>query len=267
MTGFNVPLGGGAGLNADWLTHRFDLFERFCYPSVRAQTNTNFKWIVYLDVRTPNEFKKRIARLAEWDRFKPCYVETYAETRLPMPEMLDSDASHLITTTLDNDDAIATDLVAHIQDEFRGQKFEFINFTNGYRLDLLRTKLYRHRVATNPFISLIEEHNAPKTILGCGPHNQLTADFSTLCEIDSEPLWMQVIHDRNIALTGLWGCRRVSVSEITERFPVTLMSQPTAERPLAIAAENVRRSVEAVVARTLSPKRRAVLRKILRRKR
>ena len=28
-----------------WLEHRFEIFERYCLPSVAAQTNPNFRWL------------------------------------------------------------------------------------------------------------------------------------------------------------------------------------------------------------------------------
>ncbi len=31
-------------LTEEWLEKRFDLFERFCLPSVKAQINQNFRW-------------------------------------------------------------------------------------------------------------------------------------------------------------------------------------------------------------------------------
>ncbi len=58
-----------------WMQHRFRMFEDFCYPSVRAQTNTNFTWLVLFDASTPEKYKERIAQFAAWKRFVPCYVD------------------------------------------------------------------------------------------------------------------------------------------------------------------------------------------------
>ncbi|WP_051227980.1 glycosyltransferase [Gillisia sp. JM1] len=33
-------------LTEEWLEERFDLFENYCFSSVRNQTNQNFKWLV-----------------------------------------------------------------------------------------------------------------------------------------------------------------------------------------------------------------------------
>ena len=43
-----------------WLVHRFDLFEKYCLPSIKIQTCQNFEWIVLFDSKTPDNFKDRI---------------------------------------------------------------------------------------------------------------------------------------------------------------------------------------------------------------
>ena len=36
-----------------WLEHRFEVFERYCLPSVAAQTSGNFTWLCLFDAATP----------------------------------------------------------------------------------------------------------------------------------------------------------------------------------------------------------------------
>ena len=38
---------------ARWLEHRFEVFERYCLPSVAAQTATDFRWLCLFDAATP----------------------------------------------------------------------------------------------------------------------------------------------------------------------------------------------------------------------
>ena len=56
----NIPV-----LTEEWLERRFKLFETFCFPSVKHQSNQNFTWFVYFDVDTPKVFKDRILTQAE----------------------------------------------------------------------------------------------------------------------------------------------------------------------------------------------------------
>jgi hypothetical protein len=70
LTRFNVKTkwkttkNGEETLTEKWLSHRFDLFEKFCYPSVRNQKNQGFRWLVFFDINTPTPYKERISDLA-----------------------------------------------------------------------------------------------------------------------------------------------------------------------------------------------------------
>ena len=83
VTRFNLPLfkakveGKVVGnLDETWLAGRFDLFERYCLPSVKGQTCQNFRWIVLFDAATPQKFKDRFKSYCDgYDRLIPCYID------------------------------------------------------------------------------------------------------------------------------------------------------------------------------------------------
>jgi hypothetical protein len=264
LTAFNVRIAGAPGLDPQWLHHRFELFERFCYPSVRSQTNQDFTWIVLLDPDTPDPFRERIEALEKYPRFRPVFIPSLAGYRRPTLDHISADSTHVITTTLDNDDAIATGFVDRVQREFHDQDFELVNFLTGLRLDRKSGKLYRHHVPTNPFISLIERNDDPTTIRGCGAHNLLSSKFSQIRDVDTEPLWLQVLHDRNIAATGVWGCRRVAPTALEGTFAIELRAGGRKQSAALIALENVRRRIERSLIDRLGERRSTRLRKALR---
>jgi hypothetical protein len=103
----------------------------------------------------------------------------------------------LITTRLDNDDAIIRNFIELIQLQFKGQSCEFINFTQGYCLH--NRKLYKMEDSSNPFISLIEclDGSPPKSVL-CVAHNKLTT-IGNIHQVTNEPAWLQVIHRGNVS--------------------------------------------------------------------
>ncbi len=43
-----------------WLEDRVELFERYCLPSVAAQTDRRFSWIIYFDPQSPAWLRQRI---------------------------------------------------------------------------------------------------------------------------------------------------------------------------------------------------------------
>ena len=47
-------------LSDSWLKDRFELFENFCFNSVKNQTNQNFKWLVFFDSNTPDNYKQKV---------------------------------------------------------------------------------------------------------------------------------------------------------------------------------------------------------------
>ena len=48
---------------ARWLEHRFEVFERYCLPSVAAQTATDFRWLCLFDAATPEPYRRRVSPL------------------------------------------------------------------------------------------------------------------------------------------------------------------------------------------------------------
>jgi Putative rhamnosyl transferase len=203
LTRFNVQAGYGdpkAGLDPKWLEYRFQLFEQFCYPSVCTQSNQNFKWLVFFDDQTPEVFKSKIALYARYKNLIPIYVHGYfsdSVLRTALSEYIASGSSHLITTRLDNDDAVSRNFVELIQSQFKGQSCEFINFTQGYCLH--NGKLYKTEDSSNPFISLIEvlDGSPVKSVL-CAAHNKLTT-IGNIHQVTHEPAWLQVIHRGNVS--------------------------------------------------------------------
>jgi hypothetical protein len=205
LTKFNTKSfpNGSKGIEPTWLEKRFDLFDRFCYKSVRNQTNQNFKWLVFFDVNTPEVFKQKIAKYAEWENFIPLYVDCvlpYGQFPEQMRELVSKfvtdDCKYLITTWLDNDDAICKDYIQMIQDNFDRQENETINFIFGYQLN--QGKVYLDYEFANHFISLVEKYEPSSfnTCL-CRPHKELYEVCNSAQKIISKPSWLEVVHDTN----------------------------------------------------------------------
>jgi hypothetical protein len=202
LTRFNVKIEQAGPPDLDWLEHRFSLFERFCLPSVQAQSCGNFVWLLFCDPDIPASFRDRIRTYAQWKTLQPIFfrhVFDQGMARAAVAELVRG-YSHLITTRLDNDDAICRTFVEAVQREFRGQDFEFLNFTNGYIWEDSRIWAGRH--ASNPFMSLVERAQAYSTIY-CGNHMELNQQGPIL-QIPAPAAWLQVVHGNNLA-NRVWG--------------------------------------------------------------
>ena len=118
ITRFNLKLKewkttkqGESVLSETWLTNRFELFKTYCLPSVKQQTNQNFKWLVCFDSETPDVFKAAINQMAaSYSNFQPLYIDGFTDALEAITKTITSYLSasdtHIITTRLDNDDAV-----------------------------------------------------------------------------------------------------------------------------------------------------------------
>ena len=104
----------------DWLIDRIQLFEDFCYPSLNAQINQNFKWLVFFDADTPNNIKNEINQLRKWKNFIPIYIHDNNKNTIlaNIKEHINPKAKYLITSRVDADDGYAVDYVQRVQDLF-----------------------------------------------------------------------------------------------------------------------------------------------------
>lgn len=63
-------------LSLEWLEQRFDVFERFCLPSVSGQVCKDFVWVVLVDSMTPQVYKDRMESYRDvCPQFVPVYVK------------------------------------------------------------------------------------------------------------------------------------------------------------------------------------------------
>jgi len=202
LTRFNVKIEQAAPPDEDWLEHRFSLFERFCLPSVTAQTCTDFDWMIFCDPEIPPPYLDRLRGYSRHSAIRPIYFRNRFDqgmVRAAVAELARG-YTHLITTRLDNDDAICRTFVETIRSHFRGQEFEFLNFTNGFIWQDGRIWSGRH--SSNAFISLVEEARDYSTVY-CGNHMELDQQ-GPIVQIAEPAAWLQVVHGRNIS-NEAWG--------------------------------------------------------------
>ena len=200
LTRFNVRWRGyqPTGVDPVWLAHRFEIFERFCLPSVRGQTEQGFRWLVFFDQATPEDYRRRIEEYVIWPNLLPVFLPEWSieAARSAIASYRRPAAETLITSRLDNDDAISSDFISAVQREastgFRG----FLNFPDGFQWH--EGRLYRLRHWSNSFASLIE--SAPEaefeTILGV-EHMQII-EAPAVRQIVGPARWLQVVHERNL---------------------------------------------------------------------
>lgn len=242
ITRFNLATGGReAGLRArpGWLERRFDLFERICLPSVAAQDEQAFDWILYFDEATPGWARDRLEALRRTRHFHVFYTGLFDHRGWarsvrgligePLPGRV------LITSNLDNDDALARDYVARVQAaaRFHADKPRFaVNLPDGFVL--AGDALYAHRHFQNAFTNLIEPDDANFATVKTIRHMELS-DHVEVMQAEGRPAWIQLVHDGNVS-NRIRG-RRVDPGQAEGRFPSGIMDAAAPPSPVSRALE------------------------------
>ena len=200
LTRFNLPSGGTEArirASESWLVNRWELFERYCAPSVAAQTNQNIKWIIYFDPESPEWLKAAVAPYAERGLFTPIY-----RAEVPYPDLLadvrdvsSGIADMLMTTNLDNDDGLAVDFVERLQSAVVFSDRRALYLVNG----LIKGPggVYLRRDPDNAFCSVAEPWDQPK-MCWADWHLMLRRTMPVV-EIEGAPGWLQVVHGENVS--------------------------------------------------------------------
>lgn len=187
-------------LTDEWMDNRMWLFENFCFPSVVAQTNQIFEWLLYFDTNTKEVYKNRIViLLANHKNVKVFFVDAMPSFK---PELLKyiaqetKEKPYLITTRIDNDDSIHVDFINEVQKQFNQQEYRAIDFIKGYSLQIEPNFILgKKEQLFNPFISLIEKNDNPKTAFH-QDHRYWKRD-KKVTQLGEKRMWLSIIHQRN----------------------------------------------------------------------
>jgi len=200
LTRFNLPSPGLESFiraKEGWLRQRVELFERYCLPSVTAQTNRNFAWIIYFDPASPKWLRDQMAPHVRAGAFVPIYRETVSngEMMSDIRSVVDHPREVLITTNLDNDDGIAIDFIERVQSVATPDERTAVYLING----LIRrsNSLYLHRYTRNAFNSVRESWRSPVTSWSAW-HTDFDRRMPVV-EVGGAPGWLQVIHGSNVS--------------------------------------------------------------------
>lgn len=186
-------------LDDNWMNERLTLFVNYCFPSVINQTNQNFEWLLYFDVSTNAIHRKKIEEIIEnYTNIKIFFIDgmpVFNESILNYVKK-NSSSEYLITSRIDNDDCIHKDFINEIQKHFNRQDFLAIDNIEGYTLQIEPSFILgKKEHIFNPFISLIEKNENPKTVWHY-VHNMWKKE-PRLIHVKEKRLWLSVIHGKN----------------------------------------------------------------------
>ncbi len=180
------------------------MLERFCLPSLSAQTTDDFVWALFCDEITDGEVLDRLEEHAA--AFPNLRLVTTGPNRTQteaLDAVIDPEVDVLITTRLDSDDALSDDhlesIQAYVEPFHRSAHRDLlVNFPHGYRYDSRSDELFAEWMSFSPFHSLLERPRdcQVKTVMH-GGHGRLHYEHPTQQD-ESLSRWMIVVHGNNL---------------------------------------------------------------------
>ncbi len=224
-----------------WLEHRLRLFEDYCLPSVLAQSNLAFEWLIYFDKSTPDLYLDRVRALtAERSNVSILLCDLWKSEQIAKDVIarVTEQTRWIVTTRLDNDDGMHCDFVSNLHAGIEERR-EFLNFPHGIIFYSKKFYLYRH--LSNAFLSLVEPVENSITVWSVA-HEQ-AARLGTVRQLSDTPAFLQVIHDKNVSNKPRG--RRMRASEAISGFEAvpSVYNPVYAERPVDIMFENATHAV------------------------
>jgi hypothetical protein len=233
------------------------LFEAFSVPSVRAQTET-VRWLVYIDPNSPRWLLERLGPFVDAQLFvlharqEVTEVELLSDIRALLPEP----TTRVITTNLDNDDALALDFSSRVRAAAArpGTAAIYVD----YGVVLAGDLLYLRRDPANAFCSVVADVDLDVTCWRDW-HNRLHLHMPVR-HVAGRPGWLQTVHGGNVS-NRVRG-RLVSPSTVAAHFPGLLVAVPEprlgtvareawVRRPLRLLRDAARGSTRSVGVRLL----------------
>ncbi len=200
LTRFNLPTPGlESRIRArdGWLRERVELFLHYCAPSVERQGDPDLRWLVYFDPESPRWLMDRLAPLVDRGLFTPVYRTTVSTEDLvsDLRGAVPHPSPVLLTTNLDNDDALSVDACRRLAAVDSADPKAVIYLKNG----LIKSPdgLYLRTDRRNAFVSVRETWDAPVTSWS-EYHNEFPRVMPAI-EVGGGPAWLQVVHGSNVS--------------------------------------------------------------------
>lgn len=200
--GWSADKSGETILTQDWLKNRIELFKSYCLPSVLHQSNKKFHWLIYFDSETPQESISFLKELKQQEPqihviYKESYEQFMEEYCADILKIRQESTTHIISTRLDNDDAIHENFIKTIQSQFDNQNYLAVNFIKVLLSNPGLSNIYLDYQFSNHFISLIE--SVEKGIKGCfhKPDKRWNVK-GEIKHLDGGPFVFELIHEKNM---------------------------------------------------------------------
>lgn len=194
-----------------WCVDRSEVFAKICLPSVVAQSKQPRAWLILFDERYREETKVATDAISAHPWIKPIFVsDDFGLLRVKfsteIAELLSPEARLVITTRLDNDDALSVSYcqatLQYVVGTGRGALEDpyWISYPYGIQWDGTAATLMI--MNNNPFLSIVESverlrAGKARTALS-GNHSHIFEGGLVKTPTPRFPMWLQHIHSGNV---------------------------------------------------------------------
>lgn len=193
----------------EWLIDRFRLFDQFCFPSVLSQSCKDFIWIVLFDDKTPEIYKKLISEYHyKMGNLLPVFLKS--EDAWSHQELVNKvianhkdETPFLLTARVDNDDALHKDFIKNVS-ALRNVNMDldhFYSFGCGLQYFTEKNLAIRLHYPKNHYLISVSrkyDRKSSKNILEFLHPDIANYGIPFTCISDTEPMWVEVIHEHNV---------------------------------------------------------------------
>ncbi len=198
----------------EWLKQRFELFDKFCFPSIEKQTNKDFIWFCLFDAETPKEYLKKILNYTkELASFVPVFFDEKDSANVSgcISELISkhkNDSHRLITIRLDNDDALNVKFVDKVDEYVSSAKgTTILSFKYGIQYFTTQNLAIHIPFYNNHFLVMVNNEYGIEDWKGRTVQHVLQFNhFDTkgypypfVCNDTDRDMWAEVIHATNVS--------------------------------------------------------------------
>lgn len=224
------------GADPEYLSRRFDLFERFCLPAMKRQ-GVDFRWLVFLSEMTPKDF---LDRARAYSRECPSLEVVVVPDSTPLDgkaknlsmlnpvlDRLAPDTTHYITTRIDNDDAFNVNALGWIrstaEDRIAGKEAGpfFVVLRNGNSYLAAHGFTQDYSWDYNHFPSLVCPRDVHMQVISIS-HTKIATLGLPIVVCKSEHAWLEVVNGTNLVNSFRPAChaRYMGSDELKSEFAI-----------------------------------------------
>lgn len=197
-------------LDESYLEQRFEMFEKYTFPSLQMQTNQSFKWLVFFHADTPEKFKIKIR---DYQKRMPSFIPIFLTEEQSMTSeggesekavtayiQENCQTEWVLTSRIDNDDIYDKSYVETVQNYIKTHEKEryILSLSYGLQYDIRKNLLLQYKRVTNHFISLFSPVGEQMNHINWMNHGKLRQYQIDIDHYDDKtPKWVELVHETN----------------------------------------------------------------------